>query len=343
MQYTETQLNQLIADVEREFTAHLAKSEELAPVSTEEVLVKAEDVKKPEEKKDKEEPKEKPEEEHESHETPKEEAKEHEEKPAEEAHEEAQPQEAPAHDYDDEDMQHLEKMYMSMSDGELKVHHDMIAKCGMAKCGEVEATGEPMGSPGPKAPATEPQPAVQKSEDGLIERQDPKGSPGPKSEASAFDADKLTKWKKSEHTRQSGGEITKDPEPKCSPGPKSEASKVEGQMEKSENTNEELLKAELSESKQKLETLQKNFDAVAAFLTKLVEKKVAPAAKAITSLDVIAKSEDTQEKTLTKTEIHNVLCKKSADPSLQKSDREAINVYYAEGQVDIKGISHLLK
>jgi hypothetical protein len=58
-------------------------------------------------------------------------------------------------------------------------------------------------------------------------------------------------------------------------------------MEKSENTEVELLKSEL-------ETQKKNFEAVQEFLTKLV-KKTAPQGKAITSLDVIAKSEASNE------------------------------------------------
>lgn len=110
------------------------------------------------------------------------------------------------------------------------------------------------------------------------------------------------------------------------------------------NKEVDLLKSELNESKTKLETLQKQFDGVAAFLTKLVEKKGPPAAKAITSLEAIEKSEGANDtKPLAKDEIHSILCKKSAEPSLKKSDRDAINVYYADGQVDIKGISHLLK
>ena len=79
------------------------------------------------------------------------------------------------------------------------------------------------------------------------------------------------------------------------------------------------------------------------FLTKLV-KKTAPQGKAITSLDVIAKSEThVEEKTLSKGEIHEVLKAKSADASLKKSDRDAINAFYLTGQVNVNSISHLLK
>jgi hypothetical protein len=107
-------------------------------------------------------------------------------------------------------------------------------------------------------------------------------------------------------------------------------------MKKTEVTEVQLLKSEN-------ESLKKNFEAVTEFLTKLV-KKTAPAGKAITSLDVVAKSEGNgEEQSLTKSEINAILLRKSSDPSLQKSDREAINSYYLSGQANINSISHLLK
>ena len=105
----------------------------------------------------------------------------------------------------------------------------------------------------------------------------------------------------------------------------------------------EILKSEVEAQKAKAEGLQKSLDAVSAFLTKLVEKKVAPQGKAITSLDVIAKSESTQEdKTLTKSEIDSKLLTKAQDPKLEKSDRALINAFYLDG-ASINSISHLLK
>jgi len=294
MQYTETQLSKLIEDVEREFTAHLVKAEEtatevVAEVAVEAPLVKAEDGEKPEKKEAK--PDEKA---PEAEKKPEAEAKPEgeakaavpgEEAPAPSA--EAKPEgeaapDAPAEagaegcDYDAEDLAHMEKMYASMSKGELKAHHDVIAR--LAKCGDM--------APG-QAPAQESAPMAKSEEIKPVEVK---------------------------------AEVT---------APAQEV---------------DLLKSELNESKSKLETLQKQFDGVAAFLTKLVEKKGPPAAKAITSLDVVEKSESAnEEKPLAKNEIHSILCKKTAEPSLAKSDRDAINVYYAGGQVDIKGISHLLK
>lgn len=285
MQYTETQLDKLIADVEKEFSTHLAKAEEdqkdltATPVSEEapvEILAKAEE-KKPEEKKDEAKEEQKPEaKDAKPAEVEGEKKPEAEAKPA----EEAKPEDAPTpaadagHDYDEEDMAHLKKMYMSMSKGELLAHHDMAKSAldEMAKCGDI----------------SQEKPAMTKSE---------------------------------------------------------EIKPIEIKTEESKPNQEvELLKSELTASNAKFEELKKNFDAVAAFLTKLVEKKTAPAAKAITSLDVIAKSEGAgeEEKTLTKSEIDSALNKKASDPSLKKADRDAINAYYLS-DAGINSINHLLK
>lgn len=117
------------------------------------------------------------------------------------------------------------------------------------------------------------------------------------------------------------------------------------QIAKSEGSVEvELVKSELAAQKAKNEELKKTLDAVQEFVTKLASKKAAPAAKAITAVETIAKSEITTEvKQLSKSEITAILNKKSADPKLSKSEREAINSYYGSGQVSIEKISHLLK
>lgn len=110
-----------------------------------------------------------------------------------------------------------------------------------------------------------------------------------------------------------------------------------------EDKEMELLKSEVEAQKAKNDSLQKNLDAVQAFLTKLVEVKAAPKAKAITSLEAITKSEGAQEeKTLTKNEVDAILLKKSADYKLAKSDRELINAFYLNG-TSINTITHLLK
>jgi len=361
MQYTETQLTKLIEDVEKEFTSHLVKAEEaaLAP------LTKAEDGDKKPEKK----PEEKEDETHAPEAKPEAEGKPEAEAKPEAAPVEAKPAEAaaPEHDYDDEDLEHLHRMYMSMSEGERKVHHDAIMKCAsMAKCGDVEsgAAEAPHGAEGKQAPDSHSHPEVQKSEmcnhsgnapqpkvkganldsdpkNGGIEGQEPNDALGPKSPASNANGAKINK---SEHARRNGGKQELQA-PGKTPGAKSAASKEQGvQMQKSEQgTETELLKSELSEVKAKYEEIKKNFDGVAAFLTKLVEKKPAPAAKAFTELDVIAKSEGTNEgEPLQKAEIDSKLLAKSQDPKTSKIDRDAINAFYL-GSNDIKGISHLLK
>lgn len=114
-------------------------------------------------------------------------------------------------------------------------------------------------------------------------------------------------------------------------------------MAKSEaNPELELAKSEVEAQKAKNAELQKSLDTVSEFLTKLVKK--VPQGKAITSMEQIAKSETgaSEEKQLSKSEITAILSKKAADPTLSKSDREAINAFYLN-QSNINTISHLLK
>lgn len=114
-------------------------------------------------------------------------------------------------------------------------------------------------------------------------------------------------------------------------------------MQKSEaNPELELAKSEVEAQKAKNAELQKSLDTVSEFLTKLVKK--VPQGKAITSMEQIAKSEAgaSEEKQLSKSEITAILSKKAADPTLSKSDREAINAFYLN-QSNINTISHLLK
>jgi hypothetical protein len=103
----------------------------------------------------------------------------------------------------------------------------------------------------------------------------------------------------------------------------------------------QILKSELQAAKAEAEATKKNLDAVETFLKEFV-KKAAPAGKAITSLDVIAKTESmTKEKPLSKSEIDSKLLAKAKDQSLSKSDRDAINSYYFTK--NIEKVSHLLK
>lgn len=321
--YTETEFDKLIKSVETEFSAHLAEVEKnfkLNGETTIESLAKAEEgEKKPEPKEDGKEEK-KPE----AKEAPAAEQKPAEgeapaaeappaegeaQPPAQEAaapaQEAAAPAQAEGHDYDEEDLKHLQQMYMSMSKGELMAHHDACRAAldskGMEKCGNEPAAAAPASAPIQKAEITS-------------------------------------------HDEANGGQISNAAVPHSVPGAKSPASKVEGvQMEKSENTAVELAKAETAAANAKAESLQKSLDLATQFLTKLVERKVAPQGKAITTLEVVAKSEGfTEEKSLSKSQIDSKLLVKAQDPSLAKSDRELINAYYLNGG-GVTSISHLLK
>lgn len=129
--------------------------------------------------------------------------------------------------------------------------------------------------------------------------------------------------------------------PAAEAAPAAPAAPAEAPMVKSEEVS--LLKTENLAKTAQIEELKKTLDAVSEFVSKLAAKKSAPAGKAITSLDVIAKSETANEdKELTKSEINVILNKKSADPALKKSDRDAINAFYLTNG-SINSIRHLLK
>jgi len=370
MQYTEKELEKLISEVEQEFTSHLAKAEENFKLAKSEDSDEAPPKKKEKEEKDPE---------AEESQAPQAEAQ----APAQgeenqDLQAEAQaPAQAPVQgeascDYDDQDMEHMKSMYMSMSDSELKAHHDAIAMAAngrdeMGGCGDSlpGRAPSPAGEQPPKMQPPKMQPSlnVQKSElnahpenapmpkdkttpmnndkaNGGIKAQAPNNALGPKSAASVGNGKQMSK---SEHDRRNGGKV-EGQMPGNTPGAKSADSDANGEsLNKSENNELELLKSEVAAEKAKTETLQKNLDAVSSFLTKLVEKRVAPQGKAITSLDVIAKSESVkEEKILTKNEIDSALSRKAQDSKLEKSDRDAINAYYLNG-ASIKTINHLLK
>lgn len=298
--YTEKELSKLLADVEKEFTSHLAKAEEnfrlaksesesAAPgVDGSETLAKAEDE-KPAEAKDKKEDKEEsksdapPSKEKAAPAAESEGEEEGQEAPAaaEEAVAEAPAAEGNASGYDAEDLAHLAEMYASMSRDELMSHHDAVKEALDAMSAQ-EAPAQAMA----------PEAAI--------------AAPAAPAEAAA-------------------------PIDKCG----------DMSMGKSKNTQIDLVKSELLA---KNEALTKELAAVSEFITKLVSKKAAPAAKAITSIETIAKSEVEKEvKVFNKSEITAILNRKAVDSKLSKSDREAINAYYDAGQVGIDKISHLLK
>lgn len=313
MAYSTEELNSLVAQVEKEFSAHLAKAEQSLK------LAKSEDESDKDKSKEKDESKgesdkkmesEKPEDkgikdQHqqddskddkgapmESKEGRMEEDKKENSKPSEDPHGEAED-----HGYDDEDMQHMHSMYSSMSKPELKAHHDTIRKCmdgmGLAKC-----------------------------EDGMAKAE---------MEDAAKDA---------EGYRPNGG--PKDGKGEAEgKGPKASDAQALEKSEKNLVIEEvSLLKSELEAAKADSLKNKKDLEAVTAFLTKFVEK-TAPAGKAITSLDIIAKTESAQsEKQLSKSEIHEKLLAKSKDSKTTTADRNAINSYMFSKNID--QIRHLL-
>jgi hypothetical protein len=329
MYYTEEQLNSLIADVEKEFTSHLAKAEKsfgLAKSEDDQPDQKkvngAADDKKNSAKDEKTSASENKDggkaddshnaakdEKQEDGDAKKEASQDKSGKPIEgekagdkgvdDQHQQQdgakEGQADEGHGYDDEDMDHMHQMYSSMSKPELKAHHDTIRKClesqGMAKCEDGMAKAE--------------------MEDGAKDAEGYRPNGGPHD-----------------------GEAAKS---KTAPASDDQA------LEKSEKNIDEvaLLKSELEavkaksvEEKQNLETALQNF------LTKFVEK-TAPAGKAITSLDIIAKTEDSKnEKVLTKSEIDAKLLAKSRDSSTSTDDRKAINSYYFSKNYE--SVRHLL-
>lgn len=249
--------------------------------------------------------------------------------------------------YSAEDHAAMHSMYKSMTKGELKAHQESISKAisdgDLAKadgCGGEMAANQPKGSPGPKSEASEtPQPVLNKTETGKIESNEPKGSPGAKSEASETPQPVLNKAeiKEQKPANAKGPEspASHTPQPVLNAGPKGD------EMNKSDA---DLLKSEIDKVKAENSDLKKNLENVASLWKQFVDKNMpAPTQKAITSVDVIAKSEGSGEVTpMTKAEVTAVLLRKSQDPTLAKSDRELINAFYLNS-AGIETISHLLK
>lgn len=308
--YTQDELSNLIADVEKEFSLQLSKAEKDFKLTKAEdesekhsdedegkVSKKPMESEKPEDKGIKDQHQQDDSKDHkesghmESKDGREKEDKKENEKPSEDPHGEAQD-----HGYDDEDMEHMHSMYSSMSKSELKAHHDAVRKCmdGMSKAAEPMAKAE--------------------LED---------------------------KAKDAEGYRPNGG--PKDGQSEAE-GKGPDSSDVQA-LEKSEKNviveEISLMKSELEASKAESKEYKKNLEAVEAFLKKFVEK-TAPAGKAITSLDVIAKTESAMaEKPLQKSEIDAKLMAKAKDLGLSKSDRDAINSYYCGGK-NIEKVRHLL-
>ena len=329
MQFTGN-LADLIATVEKEFSAEMAKSENASSAAS---LKKGEDEKKADKKPSDSKPPE-----------AKDKAPAAEAKPEEEGAENAPPAEgaapapaegaapapaaaAPAadpamaagHGYDEEDMAHMREMYASMSQDELMAHHDAIRDA-LDAC--AAAPAQP-GAAAPAAPGLDP--AMGKSEgnkkghselsqenpelnskpkaggkdmnndpkNGGIEAAPPHNPVGARSEASKDSKNLHDAMTKTERERRNGGKIEASPV-RNSPGAKSPASTDQGNlkdMEKSENIGNDLQKS-LEAAEAKNAELKKSLDTVQEFLTKLVTKVSAPKGKAITEHAALAKGED---------------------------------------------------
>lgn len=120
----------------------------------------------------------------------------------------------------------------------------------------------------------------------------------------------------------------------------------EQSMEKSEKVEAKEDK-EVEMLKSENEELKKNYEQLNELVNQLFNTKKAPAQKAVTNINYIAKSEETQveEKEdfskMSKSEVTAKL--KAIDYSeLKKSDREAINNYYLDNG-SVESIKHLIR
>lgn len=117
---------------------------------------------------------------------------------------------------------------------------------------------------------------------------------------------------------------------------------------KTETEESKLLKSEVETLKQSNEDLKKSLEAVTKILKNFAKPSV-PKAKAITEIQYIKKSEETinnpasvDVSKLTKKEITSILCEKIRSGKIEKADKEAINKFYDNGQVNMESIKHLL-
>lgn len=253
---THQDYEKLIAEAEQEFAALIAEAESFAADKS---LAKSENADKKDEKKDEDKEEVKAED--------KDEKKDKDKNP-----------DAESHDYDEEDVEELQKCYSSMSKAEMELHKNILEKCYMAKCGEMK---------------------VVKSED----------------------AEAL---KNAEET----------------------ASLLKSELELAK-ANFKKASKEAADAKAEVETLKKSINDLTVVLNDFLSKK-GPVRKAITSIEIVKKNESEStggvepEKNLSKAEIVAKLNKKASDPSLSKSDREAIDKYFMVEGTKLDTIRHLL-
>lgn len=115
--------------------------------------------------------------------------------------------------------------------------------------------------------------------------------------------------------------------------------------EKTLNKSEQSVTLEevIAKKDEKIEGLEKSLDRLLSSFNKFIGNDEAPASKAITSLDFVAKSEELNSKNIdwTPQKIHAKLETLSKSSNTSRTDRESINDYYLNGK-NLESIKHLL-
>ena len=107
------------------------------------------------------------------------------------------------------------------------------------------------------------------------------------------------------------------------------------------NEDLELAKSEIEELKKSNEELKKNLESIVNTLKNKFMPKSAPKQKAVVNLEVLDKSEK-EERPMQRHEVIKKLSAVSQQPTLTKSERQAINAYTL-GTGSLDSIKHLLK
>jgi len=120
---------------------------------------------------------------------------------------------------------------------------------------------------------------------------------------------------------------------------------VIAKSEETETEEDSLVKSENEELKKSNEELKKSYEELNALVSKMFTAKKVPAQKAITNVNYIAKSEETntEEVDLTKMSKNEIttMIKSIDQESLTKSDRNAINDFYLKN-ASVETIKHLI-
>jgi hypothetical protein len=125
----------------------------------------------------------------------------------------------------------------------------------------------------------------------------------------------------------------------------------EEKINKSEASVDMIAKSEFDAVKAENEELKKSFSRVTEVLTKMFSKKEsAPKQKAVTSIEVMKKSEEEKAPVvegkdvskLSTQQINSTLSSKIRNGELKKSDKEAVQKYFDTNSKNIELVKHLL-